>query len=180
MLTVAPGFTLNPDTLAPIALPTPETPRFSKADYSALLHNAGRWLTSLSRSPIPEAQSLESIHPLLQEFFIAQAVLAFQVRADSVQPVAALGRIVLVDYQPWQQPDPPVPLLTLVPLGDAVTRGYNRAIQQFLHTRGQAGRHIGRALPAVLHAGIGILTREEAFYLYTKLISLATGAYTQI
>jgi len=178
MLTVAPGFTLNATALHPIEIPSPDTARFSEADCRALLDNAGRWLMSLPQPLSLETQPLGNINPLLKEFFIAQAVLAFQARAGSVRPVAALGRIVLIDYEPWQQPDPPVPLLTLTPLDTAVIAGYNRAIRHVLNTGG--GRYIGQALPAVLHAGIGKLTRAEAFYVYTKLISLVTGAYTQL
>ncbi len=192
MLTVAPGFSLNPALLHPIELPAAKIPRFSETDYTALLDNPGRWLMSLPQTPAleVEAQPLnDDINPLLREFFIAQAVLAFQVRAGSVQLVAALGRIVLVDYEPWQQPDPPVPLLTLTPLDDPVIRRYNRAIRQFLNPNENrnrtlmnlgGGAGLSRALQMVLQAAIGVFTRAEAFYFYTKLISLATGAYTQV
>jgi len=178
MLTVAPGFTLNSATLSPIELPTAGSPRFSETDYAALLDNPGHWLMSLPC--VPEAQRLSDINPLLREFFIARAVLAFQVPAGSVRPVAALGRIILIDYQPWQHPDPPVPLLALTPLDGTVIQRYNRAIGHALGNRNGGGRYIGQALPLVLHAAIGVFTRAEAFYFYTKLISLATGAYTQV
>lgn len=185
MLSVAPGFTLNPAALHPIEMPASETPRFSEADYHSLFNDPGYWLMNLPH-PMPEAQPLENINPLLREFFIAQAVLAFQTPADSVEVSAALGRIVLVYYEPWRQPDPPVPLLILTPVDKHAVNFYNRAIRNFFanYFTGDdfrtAGRYIGQALPVVLQAGIGKLTRTEAFYLYTKLISLATGAYTQI
>ncbi len=186
MLEVAPGFKLDPTLLSPMSVPSRETPRFSETDCSVLLNSAGQWLMSQSPTPLfIEDQPLNTslISPLLLEFFVAQAVLAFQVRAGSVRPAAALGRIVLVDYEPWERPDPPVPLLTLLPLDKPVIGFYNRAIQKFLSTRNRnrgSGASLARALTVTLQAGIGILTKEEAFYLYVKLTSLATGAYTQI
>lgn len=180
-MNVATGFTLSPTLLEFVEAPDEKTARFSKRDFTHLMSDAGQWLMTLQSLDTIQPRQLQNISPLLKEFLIAQAVLAFQVRATAVKPVAALGRVVLIDYQPWQQPDPPVPLLTLLPFSKSITTFYNRAIQHSLSdTNLKNGALLSRALTQVLQAGIDEFTQAEAFYLYTKITSLATGAYTQV
>jgi hypothetical protein len=113
----------------------------------------------------------------LLEFLTTQAVMSFQVPAESVMPTVAMGRMVMVNYMPWKRRDPPIPLLALLPLDVGALLAHNGAVREFM-VRG-SGARLGPAIVRVLRAGVGVLTRSEAFFYYTKMVSLATGAYLQ-
>jgi len=139
----------------------------------------GQWYLSLLRAGVLPVQerSLRETPSLEQEFLTAQAVLALQVKAVSVLPVAAVERVLLIDYTPYQRKDPPVPLLVLTPLPNEVQALFHSAVKELLEHQNAA--LLARATKRVLRAGVGCLSKAEAFYFFTKVTSLVTGAYTQ-
>jgi hypothetical protein len=157
----------------------PTGARFAETDLQAILGgNLGPWTLSVM-GELKDPLELDStvVNPLILEFLTAQAVLAFEVRASSVVPRVALGRIVLVEYEPYKKQDPPIPLLCLLPLDAVAIVSHNVAINEFL-VSGNA-RRMQSAIRAVLDASVDVMTRPEAFFYYTKMLSLATGAYRQ-
>jgi hypothetical protein len=174
-LQVADNFRVPAATTSLVSVGT----KFMQPDLQAILGgNLGPWTLSVMEE-LEDPLELDStvIKPLILEFLTAQAVLAFEVRAASVVPRVALGRVVLVEYEPYKKQDPPIPLLCLLPLDAVAIVSHNIAINEFL-TSGNAGR-MQSAIRAVLDAGVGVMTRTEAFFYYTKMLSLATGAYRQ-
>ncbi len=185
MLDVAPGFDLaqlmTPDSTG-IFGPGEGAVRLSEQDCNQIIGgNAGTWAMSLlADKPLVMDEKLLDpplVGTLVLEFLTAQAVLAFQVPASSVFPVSAVGRVVLVNYTPWKHVDPPVPLLSLIPIDRSALDYYQAAVNHFL-TVGNA-QYLGPAIRRVLKSGTGNLYRNEAFFFYTKMISLVTGAYQQ-
>jgi hypothetical protein len=184
---VAAGFALPPLTtlLAPGAagLFAPAGAKLAEEDVTALMRgDAGHWLVSLVEGGGPLEVNERALDPttvgeLVLEFLAAQAVLAFRVPADQVMPKTSVGRVVVVEYAPWRAVDPPIPLLALLPLATGAVLLHNAAIYHLLTNRNAT--YIGPAMGQVLKSGIGAMSRGEAFFYYTKMLSLATGVYEQ-
>ena len=120
-------------------------------------------------------------------------MLAFNVTASSAKPVKAMGRVVLIDYTPWQRKDPPVPLLdrfgfvtSMLGLPQRALAMHNAAIHLMLKQNDASA--IRPAMSVVLQSGAersrssGVETRmraAEAFYYVARMLSLVTEAYSQ-
>jgi len=182
MLQIAPGFN--------IALP--ETTRFfespadgqllNKEDVPQLLSNPLNWLyRAAQREPLPlieTALTPQNVGGLTLELLTAAAVLAFNVSASSVKPVCSMGRVVLIDYAPWQRKDPPVPLLDMLNLPRRALVMHNTAIHLMLKRNNASA--IRPAMSAVLQSSLSAKIRAaEGFYYVVKMLSLVTGAYSQ-
>lgn len=93
-------------------------------------------------------------------------MLAFNVTASSVKPVKAMGRVVLIDYTPWQRKDPPVPLLDMLGLPRRALAMHNAAIHLMLKQNDASA--IRPAMSVVLQSGAersrssGVETRMRA------------------
>jgi hypothetical protein len=184
---VATGFVLPPLTalMAPGAAGLFATvgKKLAEEDVVALMRgDAGQWLVSLAEGGDPlEVNEITldttTVGELVLEFLAAQAVLAFRVAADQVMPRTSVGRVVVVEYAPWRNTDPPIPLLSLLPLAASAVLLHNAAIYHLLTNRNAT--YIGPAMGQVLKSGIGAMSRGEAFFYYTKMLSLATGVYEQ-
>ncbi len=166
---------------APFAAPD-DGRRITPADVDALLNNPAAWLYQTMQSNpfemIEYPLQRETVGALLMEFLTAQAVLAFRVKAAAVKPVKAMYRVALVDYTPWRQTDPPVPLLCMLDLPAKSIAMHNSAIHLFL-SRGDASALRG-AMSLVLRGGAQSgMHPAEAFYYVAKMLSLVTGAYSQ-
>jgi hypothetical protein len=175
MLQIAEGFKVPVATVSLASV----GPKFAQSDLRSILGgNLGPWTLSVMEE-LEDPMELDStvVKPLVLEFLTAQAVLSFNVPATTVVPRVAMGRIVLVEYTPFKKQDPPIPLLALLPLDAAAVIAHNIAVHEFL-AQGNA-RRMQSAIKAVLEAGLDVMTRTEAFFYYTKMLSLATGAYLQ-
>ncbi len=154
-----------------------------------LLNNPANWLYHTTRNdPLPLIENSltpQTVGALTLEFLTAAAVLAFNVTASSVKPVKAMGRVVLIDYTPWQRRDPPVPLLDMLDLPRRALLTHNAAIHLMLKRNDASA--IRPAMSAVLRAcaqrsqsrdAETPMRAAEAFYYVAKMLSLVTGAYT--
>ena len=182
MLDVAQGFNMVPTRTADSSIFTPTGGILTGTDAQSILAGeVGPWVLSMmTNDPLAmEEVPLDSqtVGTLMLEFLTAQAILAFQAKASSVMPKSAMGRVVMVDYTPWKRPDPPIPLLSLLTLDMGAVSVYNKAMHDFLANNNAIG--LWTAIGGVLRSGVDVFTRSEAFFFYTKVISLATGAYSQ-
>ncbi len=184
-LQIATGFeafaSLQGGGLAQFAAPE-DGRSITRADVNGLLKNPALWLHQTMRDKpfemIERALSVETSGALMLEFLTSMAVLAFRVKAASVRPAKAMYRVALVDYTPWRQADPPVPLLCLFNLPARAVAMHNAAIHLFL-SNGDASAMRG-AMSLVLQGGVEAgMHPAEAFYYVAKMLSLVTGAYSQ-
>ncbi len=181
-LQVATGFQVAPTPPILFNSPPPEG-MLTQADIPALLNKPAVWLSQIMQTEpfeLPEQSlSVDVIGRTAAEFLVSIAVLAFRVKADTVRPVSAMHRIILVDYMPWQQSDPPVPLLNLLNLPRRALALHNEAVRLFLRRHDASA--IRSAMSIVLQDSVTVgMHRAEAFYYVAKMLSLVTGSYTQV
>ncbi len=191
-LQIAPGFNVSIPGTELFFEPPADGRLLNAADVPQLLNNPASWLYHATQSePLALTENdltLQTVGNLTLEFLTSVAVLAFNVTASSVKPVKAMGRVVLIDYTPWQRKDPPVPLLDMLGLPRRALAMHNAAIHLML-TQNDASA-IRPAMSAVLQScasrersrSSGVETRmraAEAFYYVARMLSLVTGAYTQ-
>ena len=181
-LQVASGFLTLSSPLMLFSSP-PADGMLTQADVPVLLNEPAAWLQRIMQTEpfdLPEQPlTVESIGKTTAEFLVSLAVLAFRVKASVVRPVSAMHRVVLIDYTPWQKTDPPVPLLNLLGLSRRALALHNEAVR-LLMLRHDASA-IRSAMSMVLQDGITAgMHRAEAFYYVAKMLSLVTGAYTQV
>ncbi len=181
-LQITPGFTTA--TVPPMSIsPPPPGGTLTRRDIPALLNEPAAWLfrtTQTEPFELPE-QSLDRaiIGKTAAEFLISLAVLAFRVKATAVRPTSAMYRVILIDYTPWQKNDPPVPLLDLLNLPRRALALHNEAVRLLLRRNDASA--VRSAMSLVLQDGITAgIHRAEAFYYVAKMLSLVTGAYTQV
>lgn len=181
-LQVAAGF--STEMMTPLRfIPPPAGGTLQPEDVAALLNEPAGWLyRTMQVEPfeLPE-QSLNAtvIGKTTAEFLVSLAVLAFRVKATAVLPVAAMYRVILIDYTPWQRRDPPVPLLNLLGLPARAVALHNEAVRLLLLNHDASA--VRSAMSIVLQDGvIAGIHRAEAFYYVVKMLSLITGAYTQV
>lgn len=181
-LQVTPGFATNTTAIAPFSTP-PIGGVLVQEDVTALLTEPAAWLYRVMQTDpfdMPE-QSLNvaTIGHTTTEFLISLAVLAFRIKATAVRPTAAMYRVIIVDYTPWQRVDPSVPLLNLLNFPRRALASHNEAVRLLLRSRDASG--VRGAMSLVLQDGVTSgMHRAEAFYYVVKMLSLVTGAYTQV
>lgn len=200
IISQVPSVKKSASTWGPFALP--DTPLFQALDLGQIeATNPLQWCLSLAQSGEPFALDIQRLHggvisPLIMEALTAQAITCMgTVELTSVQPLEAVGSIIVFDITPhiirtepaplprqnrkprYADGDPPVPLLFLSKVSKVTTTKYHTCIQHMLVGNTIGRRVLSEHLTCIMAEMVGELTRAEVFFFLVKLQSFATGAY---
>lgn len=138
-----------------------------------------QWAYALSAHGSPldiQERKLASENAMMIEFLAGEAALAFGVPANKIVPMATIGRVVMVLYEPRRSPDPIVPLMCLFQLSAETINIHNGAVRQMLENQKQI--EISHAIHAVLGESVQAqMSREEVFAYVARMRTLKGGMY---
>lgn len=141
-----------------------------------------RWCFRLQASGEPliiQRVSLdaEAVGADMLQMLSTDAILAYDIPADVVMPLYAVGRTVITEYTPHRRVDPPVPLMSLFDFSRE-TFGYHASAIKLVLNGNATG--VIQAVRLVMRDALQAeMTREELFAYLNAMLSLSTGSYQQ-